>query len=185
MGNILGIDPSINSTGLCVWNPETKTNKYYVITSHMTKKMKDFQHDRFEYLPYEKDTVDKSAEYQEKERAKTENILDICERILYVIGKEDITKCYMEGISYGSTGSAALADLAGLNFAIRCFVYQRDIPIIIYSPNSIKSFATGIGNATKETVIDTWKHCDPEFKSVKDIKVDDVADAYFIAHLGD
>ena len=62
----IGIDPSINSTGVCVHFPNGN-NKYYIISSKMTKKMKDFNHKYVEYFPYEKlDTKD--GDYSDKEK---------------------------------------------------------------------------------------------------------------------
>ena len=49
----IGIDPSLNSTGICI-NVDGKC-KYYIITSKMTKKMKDFKNEYIQYLPYEKE----------------------------------------------------------------------------------------------------------------------------------
>lgn len=148
----------------------------------MTEKMRKFSHPRLKYLQYEKITPDKDSSYEIKEWAKVINFNRICKLIQEVIDNHNITSCVMEGISYGSVGSAALADLAGLNFSIRKAIYDRDIRCKIVSPNSVKSFATGRGNAPKETMIDTWMHCDPAFNDVK-VKVDDVADSYFMAHM--
>ena len=39
----IGIDPSLNSTGICI-NNDGKC-KYFIITSKMTKKMKKFSND--------------------------------------------------------------------------------------------------------------------------------------------
>ena len=44
MSNLkIGIDPSINSTGICI-RREGGHPLYFIITSKMTKKMKDFEH---------------------------------------------------------------------------------------------------------------------------------------------
>lgn len=182
MERILGIDPSINSTGLTVWDKTNNIHIYYIITSKMTEKMKKFSHERFQYLYYDKVTPDKDERYEVKEWAKVVNIARICEAIRQVIETQGVTSCVMEGVSYGSTGSAALADLAGLNFSIRQTIYNSNIRCKIVSPNQVKQFATGKGNAPKETMIDTWIHCDPAFNNVK-VKIDDVADSYFMAHM--
>jgi Holliday junction resolvasome RuvABC endonuclease subunit len=179
---ILGIDPSINSTGLTVWKREQNIHIYYIISNHLTKKMKDFHHDRFQYIEYQKIQPDKNVEYCIRESQKTSNIFNICQAIREVIQNEGVTACVMEGVSYGSTGSAALVDLAGLNFAIRCTLKELNIPFMIVSPTSVKSFAVGNGAAQKEAIIFAWTHCDPEFQGVK-VKIDDVADSYFMSHM--
>ena len=54
----IGIDPSLNSTGVCV-NCDGKC-KYYIISSKMTKKMKQFHSDFITYLPYDKADTNKN-----------------------------------------------------------------------------------------------------------------------------
>lgn len=184
MANIrVGIDPSINSTGICIHFPNG-TNKYYIISSKMTKKMKDFKHKYVEYFPYEKlDTKD--GNYSDKENKKFSNILNICAHISYIIGllkhpQNDIS-VFMEGVSYGSVGSAALVDLSFLNAAIRMTLHYLDIPFTIVSPTSLKKFACANGQADKNLMIDAWKRMDKNISDIKDIKIDDLADSYFLS----
>ena len=87
----------------------------------------------------------------------------------------------MEGVSYGSRGSAALVDLAGLNFAIRMTLSGKNIQYNILAPTSIKKFAVGNGSAEKDVMIASWKKLDKNISNISDIKVDDLADSYFIA----
>ena len=88
----------------------------------------------------------------------------------------------MEGVSYGSIGSAALVDLCFLNSAIRMVLKKQNIDFQIVSPTSLKKFACANGQADKDVMIDAWKRLDPNIKDIKDIKVDDLADSYFLAH---
>ena len=53
----IGIDPSLNSTGICI-NNDGKC-KYFIITSKMTKKMKEFSNDYIKYLPFDKQDTNK------------------------------------------------------------------------------------------------------------------------------
>ena len=87
-----------------------------------------------------------------------------------------------EGISYGSSiRTKSVFDLAGLNYMIRKeFINKEDIRFFISPPTHIKKFATGIGNCKKEQVIELFKMIQPNLS--KNIpKVDDIADAYFMA----
>jgi Holliday junction resolvasome RuvABC endonuclease subunit len=88
----------------------------------------------------------------------------------------------MEGVSYGSVGSAALVDLSGLNFAIRNLLIDNNIRFTIVSPMQNKKFATGIGNADKEHMIFSWLMIEKHLKDIKEIKIDDLADAYFLSN---
>jgi len=186
----IGIDPSLNSTGICV-NVDGKC-KYYIITSKMTKKMSAFKNDYIQYLPYEKeDTNKKLNEYAQVEFNKAYNIYNICVRVKQIIkaslewyGGDNINNCevFMEGVSYGSLGSAALVDLSGLNFAIRNILIELGVKFTIVSPSQNKKFATGLGNADKEHMIFSWLMIEKHLKEIKDIKIDDLADAYFLSN---
>ena len=176
---VMGIDPSINSTGICVNKP--KKNIYYIIPSKMTKKMTSFKHNRINFFPYQKTDI-KNMDYKDKEYAKTINIYNICQNIKTILKKHKPDLVIMEGVSYGSTGSAALVDLSGLQFAIRMLLIDMKVPFIITSPTSVKKFAVANGQAEKDIIIDAWKRLDPEMCDITDIKIDDCADAYFLAH---
>ena len=175
---IIGIDPSINSTGVCVW--DEKVNRYFLITSKMTKKMLLFKHDRINIDNYiKKDTKD--VDYSIKESNKFDNIYNICCCIQKVIDiyKPDIV--YIEGVSYGSVGSAALVDLSFLNSAIRLTLKLNHIPFTIVSPTSLKKFACANGQAEKLLMVDAWKRLD-NIGDLDGVKLDDLADSYFLAH---
>lgn len=174
----IGIDPSLNSTGICVVT-EDKT-KYYNIVSKMTKKMQTFKSPHVVFLPYEKRTSNET--YTEKEASKTYNIYCICKHIKNILMVFHPKRVVMEGVSYGSVGSAALVDLSGLNFAIRMILEEMKIEYEIVPPTAMKKFATGNGQAEKEIIINAWKRLDCNISDIKDIKVDDLADSYFLAH---
>lgn len=190
----IGIDPSINCTGICIWDTEENTHSYYMIPSKMTKKMKEFNNKYVNIFPYEKTQTD-SSDYSTKESVKFNNIYNICKNINNIIdwyeepeydeyGLADYNEIevYMEGVSYGSVGSAALVDLSFLNASIRMLLRQRGIPFIIISPTSLKKFACANGQAEKDIMIDAWKRMDFNISNIKDVKVDDLADSYFLAH---
>lgn len=179
----IGIDPSINSTGICV-SMNNGNNHYYIITSKMTKKMKAFSHPHITYLPYDKPDHT-HLEYSEKENVKFNNITNICNHIYNIIthhttNHNDI-EVYMEGVSYGSTGSAALVDLCFLNSAIRMTLKQLGIKFTIVSPTSLKKFACANGQADKNVIIDAWKRMDTNISNIDNVKIDDLADSYFLS----
>lgn len=177
----IGIDPSINCTGVCVHESDTNTHKYYMIVGKTTKKMESFQHDHIDILNYHKLETNK-GEYQDKEFNKSTNIHRICSLIEYILDVFNPDLVQMEGVSYGSVGSAALVDLAGLNFAIRMVLMKRNLEFNILAPTSVKKFAVGNGSAEKDVLIASWKKLDRHITDITDIKVDDLADSYFIAH---
>lgn len=186
MANIrVGIDPSINSTGVCIHNIDDNSTKYYIISSKMTKKMKEFKHPYISYFPYDKLEA-KDGNYSDKENKKFSNIISICSKISYLLGllkfpPGNKVSVHMEGVSYGSVGSAALVDLSFLNAAIRMTLHHLDIPFTIVSPTSLKKFACANGQADKYLMIDAWKRMDKNISDITEVKIDDLADSYFLS----
>lgn len=88
----------------------------------------------------------------------------------------------MEGISYGSAGAGQVADLAGLNYMIRSIFLKYNLKFTIIPPTSLKNFAVGNGAATKDVMIASWKKIDKNIEKIDSIKIDDLADAFFLAH---
>lgn len=174
---IIGIDPSINSTGICV-NKNNK-NVYYNIVSKRTKKLEKFSSKYINILFYEKNT-DKSLNYNEKEVEKAKNILYICNFIKKIIKKHKPTVVIMEGLSYGSNGQ--LGDLGGLNFSIRMVLLEMGVKFVIVPPTTWKKQQLGIAGAEKDIIVKAWKNIDKNMANIDEIKLDDLADSYFLAH---
>lgn len=178
---IIGIDPSINCTGVCVWDDKWDKHMYFMIPSKCTKKMNQFEHNRIRILQYDKlDT--KGLEYSDKESIKFDNIYSIIKKISLILDLFAPDEVIMEGVSYGSMGSAAIVDLCFLNSAMRMLLKQRNIKFRVVAPTELKKFACSNGGADKNVMIDAWKRLEPDMMEVKDIKVDDLADSYFLAH---
>ncbi|MBQ1570675.1 MAG: crossover junction endodeoxyribonuclease RuvC [Clostridiales bacterium] len=177
---IIGIDLSINSTGICV-NRDGKYN-YFIVTPEqgMTKKMREFSSSKIKILPYTK--LSGSKEYAQKEIEKSHNIYYIVQTIVGVVKKYKPDRCVMEGVSYGSSG--AVADLAGLQYTLRCELIKAGINFSVVTPMSLKKTATGNGNADKNEMVFAWKKCDPSIKDIDLKKVDDIADAFFLSLMG-
>ena len=178
---IIGIDHSLNCTGVCVWDTVSNNNVYYMISTKETRKMKQFSNSHIHIITYSKSDT-KKLSYSEKECKKFDNIYIICKNIQTILQKYQDCCVLMEGVSYGSVGSAALVDLSFLNSALRMVFKSMNIPMTIVSPTSVKKFACGNGQAEKDIMIDAWKRMDNNISGIKDIKIDDLADSYFLAH---
>ncbi|MBO5005434.1 MAG: hypothetical protein J6D03_09440 [Clostridia bacterium] len=198
----VGIDPSVNSTGVCMqfYNDnltEKKiSDKFYIIRGNkLTKKETKAEQENiefFKYVLYDKIETSKSENNHEFERIKTDNFIKIVDSIYsivqenyktYNIEDDPILSLWVcqEGISYGSTmRTKSIFDLAGLNFMLRMKFIKSDsnIEYIIGTPGEIKKFATGAGNANKELIVSVFKSTYPEINLPK---IDDIADAYFMA----
>lgn len=193
----IGIDPSLNSTGICIYDYTVQTPiKYYIISAKFTQKALKYSDDTIvNLIQYDKKDINKSTPYADQERDKTKNLCSIVQNISQIINDfcclhPEICgiKVYMEGISYGSSATTAVMELAGLNYLIRNLLESMHIPYEIITPMANKKFAVGIGNADKDVMVDAWKHCQPKgFLEQSSrimnnsIKIDDMADAYFLA----
>lgn len=189
MNVFIGIDPSINSTGMTI-RTDTGFCRFFIIKGDkLTKKEKNAQLDNyeiFEYCLYQKENVKYTNNAHERELAKSHNLSTIADTIYNIIEEllqqlrktgtiDSVTIC-MEGISYGSIHSAAVMDLAGLNYLIRDRLHHHTVvgTLLITPPAEVKRFYTGSGNANKQLMISTFKGSFPDFDLPK---IDDVCDS--------
>ena len=193
MNVFIGIDPSINSTGMTI-RTDTGFCRFFIIKGDkLTKKEKNAQLDNseiFEYCLYQKENVKDTNNAHERELAKAHNLSTIADTIYNIIEELlqqfrktstiDIVTICMEGISYGSIHSAAVMDLAGLNYLIRDRLYHHTVvgTLLVTPPAEVKRFYTGSGNANKQLMISTFKGSFPDFDLPK---IDDICDSEAMA----
>lgn len=188
----IGIDPSMNSTGICILKYDDNDN---IISEHFfivkpnkltrNEKQAQEQNENIHYELYEKtDLKPYNDENLYHEFYKSKNICNIGDAIYKVIKNniEENEEIYIvqEGISYGSKiRTKAIYDLAGLNYILR-YIMLRDtcVHMCVCPPSNIKKFATDNGNCPKEMIVNAFidKHKDLSLP-----KIDDIADAYFMA----
>ena len=189
MNVFIGIDPSINSTGMTI-RTDTGFCRFFIIKGDkLTKKEKNAQlnnYEIFEYCLYQKENVKDTNNAHERELAKAHNLSTIADTIYNIIeellqqfrktGTVDSVTICMEGISYGSIHSAAVMDLAGLNYLIRDRLHHHTVvgTLLVTPPAEVKRFYTGSGNANRQLMISTFKGSFPDFNLPK---IDDVCDS--------
>ena len=199
MNIYVGIDPSINSTGMCMQfysdeGVKICDDKFFIVKGgKLTKKEKQAEADNidvFRYILYDKVETKTSDDNHEFEYIKTTNFIKIVncvfEELVRAINSasEPVLNIWIcqEGISYGSTiKTKSVFDLAGLNYMLRMKFMTSghdNIKYIIATPGEMKKFATGAGNANKELIINVFQSIYPELNLPK---IDDIADAYFMA----
>ena len=199
MNIYIGIDPSMNSTGLCIqfWeDKDTFVKEYFAIIKpgKLTKKEQLAQEKYlfFDYILFDKYDLKIYENNHEHEYYKTMNMINTLDKIIETI-KENIYEnsnifVVQEGISYGSTlRTKSVFDLAGLNFMIRDrFIrlaknLDTNFKLTIATPSEIKKWSSGNGNCKKEVMIDMFMNIYPDFNLPK---IDDICDAYFMASYG-
>lgn len=171
---IMGLDPSMRSTGVCVW--DGSEYKYFIVAANPTKKLLKFTHPAFSVLAYTPESV-KDRTSIGKEWAITENIASVCgmvEKILLIYKPEYVV---MEACAFAAGGR--VADLSGLNHVLRQTIRKMGIPVYAVPPTSNKLEFTGNGQATKDMMVEAWKACDYVANELLGAgKVDDLADAF-------
>lgn len=190
----VGIDPSINSTGITIniWeNNSLFTEVFYIIKGNkLTKKEQKVTEDddlnKVIYSTYEKIDIKDANDSHELELIKTKNLLNIVNVISHIItvySKHcDYIYVGMEGLSYGSSvRTRSIYELAGLNYLIRNELMTKHMcKLYILPPTEVKKFATGIGNCSKDAVINVFSSIFPNLLKIP--KIDDIADSWFICN---
>ena len=192
MNFFIGIDPSINSTGVTIlkYDENNLIDKYFFIIkpNKLTKKEEKISIKNFEYILYDKIDISiyKDINNHFSEYYKTINMITISETIFNLIdkytNKDDQIYISMEGISYGSSlKTKSIFDLAGLNYLIRYHVIKSGhMNLTICPPQEIKKFASGKGNSNKDILINSFVVIYPEFNQIP--KIDDLVDSYYMAN---
>ena len=191
----VGIDPSINSTGITIARYENNVEveiKFYIIKNGKLTKRESAANDsidNFEYIIYNKiDLTQFKDDNHVFEYYKTKNMVEVVNTIYDLILNEvkkytSTVNVVIEGISYGSSiRTKSVFDLAGLNYMIRYKLITSDIQhlnLSIATPSNIKKYETGKGNANKESIMTIFKYIFPEMQNIP--KLDDIADSYFMA----
>lgn len=202
MKYFVGIDPSINSTGICVMKYTDDGNKiredFIILKPYNKEKPEDKQLSKkekianddlsinFEYMFYESEDISIYENNLWAEYWKSSNMINLVTKIKEIVA--DFTKddrkslaILIEGISYGSkTRTKSIFDLAGLNYMVRNYFVNKDwCNFWIATPTSIKKFATGNGLAKKELMLNIFEKTHPEYMIIP--KIDDIADAWHMA----
>lgn len=201
MKYFVGIDPSINSTGICImkYDGDKKIREDFIIIKpynkeksedkQLTKKEKMANDDlsiNFEYIFYDHEDCSLYDDNLFAEYWKTSNMVNLVTKIKEIVAEftkddRESLNILIEGISYGSKNrTKSIFDLAGLNYMVRNYFVNKDwCHFWIATPTSIKKFATGNGLAKKELMLDIFEKTHPEYLIIP--KLDDLSDAWHMA----
>lgn len=176
---IMGIDPSMRSTGICTYNTDTGEHKYVLIVSCPTKKVAGFKHDIIDIQVLNKEEKTESGVINAM--LQTKKIYNIILGVKHVIMSQKPDKIIIEAPALRGCGQ--IVELAGLNHAIRMLSYEYNIPIYPITPTSNKMEFVGNGQATKDMMVTGWEMSDPNSKLLPLGKHrEDLADAYALTH---
>lgn len=190
----IGIDQSMGFTGVTVFRPGAPTEHiFYGITHKKHTKWDKFMKNpprgfvnRLTVFDFIKD--EKSEDSNKNEHIKFNNLKRIVGWIDYIFNllqrnfPDEEIDVRMEGVSFGSRQTTAIAELAALNFFIRDLCSKHGFEYTILPPTVVKKFATGNGQADKELMTESFLTLNPDMRPVHElIKLDDIADSYFMA----
>lgn len=146
----VGIDPSLTGTGLIILNDNAEIIEQQLIsTKHDSSNIYDIE----------------------------VRILQIIDKISFILNIKNLYGIYMENISWASKGEA-FAQLASLNYAIRVFLYQNKILYNVIPPTSLKKYVANSGSAKKNLMLkEVYKRWGV------DLNDDNLADAYGLARM--
>jgi len=188
----IGIDPSMNSTGISLLfldtNNEIIKEQFFIIKGDKLTKREAAAHEKyntmFAYKWYHKYDLATADSNHISERWKTLNMIDLVTQIKAIVNEwtDQCEEIYIvqEGISYGSSiRTKSVFDLAGLNYLLRNeFILDERVNFTIATPSEIKKFTTGNGNCKKDQMVELFKITHPDFDLPK---IDDVSDAYWMS----
>jgi len=124
---VMGIDPSLNATGIVIIDFSEKSDKVFDI--------------KYNGL------ISANAKMGDVGR-----LIYIKNEITKFIEDYNIDHVAMEGLSFGARGRAML-QLAGLNYILQILFEQMGIKYQIIPPTAMKKFVVGKGNAPKDQVM--------------------------------
>jgi len=113
-------------------------------------------------------------------KEEIERILTIKMEIVKIVELYEPQLVLIEGMAFMARNTTALVQLAGLNYLIREYLFQYNIPFAIVAPTSVKKFITGNGAAKKDVMLmEVYKKYDIAFVD------DNLADAFSLAKIGE
>lgn len=179
---IIGLDLSVNSTGICV--RKDKEVSYYIVVPKLSKRMKAINEMKTCSISH--------IEYDKIKDLDSHNIRCIANAICDIIKDmrekgEEIELVVIEDVAMKAQGRSIIT-LTLLNGYVRCMLDQLKVKYETVNPTQWKKEVLGNGAADKELIIYHWARFDQEnCKHMMDMnaKCDDVADAFFLTCWGE
>ena len=153
---VVGIDPSLTSTGLALIDALTGTAYTAAVTSKGKKT----------------DTL----------VMQSERIRDLTDRICDYVRAADPALVVIESATFSTRNDTSAHRRAGLWWSVVNDLVAEDFSVVMLSPAEVKKFATGKGNAGKDMMVaraaTTWG------EETLGTNINDIADALFLATAG-
>lgn len=180
---IIGLDLSVNSTGVCLNRGKEKGYEYKIIVPKLSKRMKAINEMKSCSISH--------IEYDKIKDLDSHNIRCIANAICDIIKDmrekgEVIELVVIEDVAMAAKGRSIIT-LTLLNGYVRCMLDQLGLRYETVTPTQWKKEVLGNGQADKELIVYHWARFDQEnCRHMMDMsaKCDDIADAYFLTCWG-
>lgn len=180
--NIIGIDFSINSTGICIRHSEGL--EWFNFTSNLDFNRKPYrihkelnEFDNIHIIGYQREKP-KNLEYSEEQSWKLENADMLSNLIIQTINPwiHENSIIGFEGFSFGSKGNSFI-DLITYNTFLKSKIMNiNKNKIQVISPKRVKKEFSGNGNASKSMMLQSFIDNDIDI----DILIEDPLKRYII-----
>lgn len=177
----IGIDYSMSSPGLAIWDSSNPFNFNNVTTFALSGKKMVGAHPHninVEKMPDKKEWSTNEQRYDQ-----------ISKWAMTIVDTYKVTDAYLESYAFGAKG---LVFHIGENTGVlKHKLWNKDIPITVFAPGTIKKIATGKGNANKEKLNEAFvKETGIDIKAIFKQSAkqwnpsSDIIDAYYILKTG-
>lgn len=141
---ILGIDPSLTSTGWALLDFETDKVKDIVPINEITllNQNNEYKPELIDYGTFETSSKDRLCHRVLQQKIELENLLL----------KHD-PKVFVSEDQYGYLNTKTLKRLSHVRGQYMAVAAEKHKPFVLYTPSQVKKNATGKGNAKKKDVI--------------------------------
>lgn len=178
---IVGIDYSLTSPAICVWNATTVFSVSSCDFFFLNTKKEDIKTD------YSNLHSERYPSWQTEEQRH--DLLS--EWSLNIIPKDSLV--YIEGYAFATVGKSHVRSVAENTGLLKHKLFKLQIPFSPIPPTTIKQFATGKGNSNKDAMYEAFLQ-EPDTIQLLEIltprsskvgsPVSDIVDAYYIAKKG-
>ena len=179
---VAGIDYSLTSPALCVFENNGSDYCFKNVTAHFRSNLK-----RFEL--FKEGNI--HGENHKPFKCDMDRYDDISDWAASILHGKGVTKVFLEGYSFGSTGR--VFNIAENTAILKYNLWDAGVDIEIIAPTTIKKFATGKGNANKEKMYEFFVKENPSIDLRSSLTprsnnvispVSDIVDAYYIIKYG-
>ena len=179
---VAGIDYSMTSPALCIFDTDRGRYCFDNVDAYFRSNLA-----RFEL--FKEGNV--NGENHKPFECDMDRYDDISNWATTILDGKGVTKVFLEGYSFGSTGK--VFNIAENTAVLKYNLWDSNIDIEILAPTTIKKFATGSGRASKENMYEKFCEENPSAGLQESLTprssnvinpVNDIVDAYYILKYG-